>query len=109
MELHEPDGKNWDLCWPTAKVCEHKRSLVVKDKMGTTSPCVTQTVAYCVAIVHPRTITWKAYCSRTAEQCETKRKLLLDAPPAEGDEIGVCRLLRNVDPSEAMEARTSMR
>ena len=109
MQLNESDGKQWDFCWPSSKVCEHYRKRVVTEKMGTSTLCVAQKVAHCVGITHPISITWKSYCTRTAEQCEKNRELLLANPPAKGDEIDVCRPTRNINPHEAMEARTSMR
>ena len=104
MDLHLNEGETMGFCWSTVQICEKKRREVVTNKLGTSTSCVPQPVAYCVGLTDANLDSWREFCERTPEGCERNRKLLLDNPPDTDEDIGVCRPTHNLDPHKLREA-----
>ena len=107
IELDRNDGDRHGMCWASSNVCEEKRRTVATKKLGTSSPCATQPIAYCVSITYPLTNSWQAYCARTPEGCQEFHSVILKNRPTKRHEIDTCRPKRNIDPLKAMDAEVS--
>lgn len=103
-DLHTTDGRVLGFCWPDLDVCQQKRKQAATDKLGKTTPCVAQRIAYCVGITFPLSISWMAYCARTPENCERNREVLLKEFTADKSRVRPCQRTLNIDPHESMRA-----
>lgn len=86
------------MCGTTVPVCQELREYIVKKKIGRpTTDCLPQAVAHCLGIVYPESQTYKTFCARRRETCESNRKTMLESPRYKDGKISLCLPLHNID------------
>ena len=81
------------------------RTFIAKEKVGTPSACTTRPTAYCVGTTYNNN--WHRDCAPTPEGCEEAREVILKRPPTGYFKVGTCRLARNINPLDALDAITA--
>lgn len=84
-------------CWLSRSLCAAKREYVRKGRLGTTTPCVPQRIAFCTEIVDPRDLVRQVLCSSSMSDCEYVRRDVRDQDPGV-PLISPCQPMHNTDP-----------
>ncbi len=99
MDARLSTGDNTVFCYATATVCANKRAEVIAKKLGTPSECTPHRTAYCTEITDAKAMGRQLLCARTLEQCESRRKDILENKPVANDATA-CKLRHNTDTFE---------
>ena len=104
FEVRLEDG-DMGLCNASAKGCEDIREFTKTKKAGDPSPCTTRPTAFCFEVTYDNS--WHRRCTPTSEGCEKAREVYRKNPLPGRRKLGTCQLARNIDPLDALNARTA--
>lgn len=100
MDIIRSTGSVSGFCYTLAHTCEDTRAEVRRKQLGKPSACVAQRIAHCFETTRAWTMSRQLVCARTAENCEVRRKYLLERPPVANDATE-CRPTLNQDTYES--------
>ena len=72
---HRPGGApRSSFCWPSLALCNERRRYGRKNKLGPTSECARQRVAYCIHLTEGRVLVHQDVCTRSLDDCHDVHK-----------------------------------